>query len=345
MAKSIKVGIMTQAEDMHLPDYFETLAKIEEVEGVAVSDPSGKSAEAARKVLGAKLLGVYQDHTEMLKKTMPQMMIVSVEAVASPPLIDAALESGCHIYAEKPSCVRSEDYVKLARKAQAKHRHLMMALANRSHAPVVEARRLIKTGKLGKVFGVESHLVTDQTRLKSEENRKKWYYNKAKAGGGELTWVGILWLDLILFMTGLKIKQVSGFAGNVGGQPVDIEDSVAMTMRFDNDSFGTLTSGYYLDKGYQSFIQIWGEHGWLRLSSVEETPLEWYSTKDEKEPKVQLFEYPKGSRGYLTFIRAAVRASAGLEEPPISTDEGLHLIKSVYAFYDAAKTGRTQTID
>jgi len=345
VAKSIKVGIVTQQEDMHMPDYLECLAQIEEAESVAIADRGGKWTDAAKKALGGKLQGVYEDHAEMLMKFGPGMAVVSVESAAAPPIIDAALESGCHIYAEKPSCVRAEDYVKLVRKAQTKHRHLMMALANRSHTPVVEARRLIKTGMLGKVYGVEAHLVPDQTRLKNEETRKKWMYIKARAGGGELTWVGILWLDLILFMTGLKIKQVAGFAGNVGGQPIDIEDSVAMTMRFDNDSFGNLTSGYYLDKGYQSHIQIWGELGWLRLAAVEELPMEWYSTKDAKEPKVQKFEYPKGGRGYLTFMRSAIRASAGLGEPPIATEEGLHLIKSVYAFYDAAKTGRTQSID
>ena len=67
------------------------------------------------------------------------------------------------------------DFEALTRKAQGKHRHLMLALANRVHAPVREARRLIRTGKLGKIYGVEIHLVADQTRLKSEDYRKAWY--------------------------------------------------------------------------------------------------------------------------------------------------------------------------
>src|SRR5438045_2030335 len=81
------------------------------------------------------------------------------------------------------------------------------------------------------------------------------------------------------WLTGLKVKDVAGFAGVVGGQPVDVEASAAVALRFDNGTFGTLTSGYYLDKGYHSHMQIWGEHGWLRLASIEEAPLEWYSTK------------------------------------------------------------------
>ncbi len=344
MPKAIRVGVITQAEGAHLPDYFESLAKIEEAESVALSDPSGKSVAAARKALGAKLKDVYKDPAELLKRFEPHLAIVSLEAVAAPPAIAAALDAGCHVFAEKPSCTRAEDFQKLTRQAQQKHRHLMLAMGNRSHAPVREARRLVRAGKLGKIYGVEVHLVTDQTRLKSEEYRKSWFCSKARAGGGQLIWVGIHWLDLALHVTGLRVKQVAGFAGIVGGQPLDIEDSAALSLRFDNGSFGTMTSGYYLDKGYQSHVQVWGEHGWLRLAAVEELPLEWYSSKDDKDAKIQRFEYPKGERGYLAFLKAAVRASAGLEEPPISADEGLHVLQSIFAFYEAAKTGRVQTV-
>jgi predicted dehydrogenase len=345
MPKTIKVAVITQDEGAHLPDYFGSLAKIDEAESVALADPSGKSADAARKALGDKLKDVYKDPADLLKRFEPHMAVVSLEAVAAPPAIDAALDAGCHVFAEKPSCTRAADYEKLVRKAQQKHRHLMLAVANRSHAPVREARRLIRAGKLGKVYGVEVHLVTDQTRLKSEEYRKSWFCSKARAGGGQLIWVGIHWLDLALFVTGLTVKQVAGFAGVVGGQPIDVEDSAALSLRFDNGSFGTMTSGYYLDKGYQSHVQVWGENGWLRLAAVEELPLEWYSNKDVKEPKVERFEYPKGERGYLSFLRAAVRAAAGLDEPPVTGEEGLHVLRTIFAFYEAAKTGRVQTVE
>lgn len=344
MPKSIKVGIITQADGAHLSDYFGSLAKIDEAAEVALADPSGASEEMARKALGDKLKSVHKDAGDMLKRFEPQMVVVSLEAVAAPPAIRGALAAGCHVFAEKPSCTNAEDFEKLVRLAQQKHRYLMLAVANRSHAPVREARRLIKSGKLGKVYGVEAHLVTDQTRLKSEEYRKKWYCSKARAGGGQLIWVGIHWLDLIMFITGLKIKQVAGFAGNVGGQPIDIEDSAAVTMRFDNGSFGAMTSGYYLDKGYHSHVKVWGEHGWLHLAAVEESPLEWYSSKDAKDAKVQQFEYRKGERGYFNFMRSSVRASCALEEPPVSGEEGLHVLRSIFAFYEAAKTGRLQEV-
>jgi predicted dehydrogenase len=344
MPKTIKVAVITQLDGAHLPDYFGSLAKIEEAESVALVDASGKSEAVCRKALGKKFHKAYKDQAAMLKELKPHMAIVSLEAAKAPAAIDAALEAGCHVFAEKPSCTKAADFEKLVKKAEVKHRHLMMAFANRSHAPVREARRLIKEGKLGKVYAAEVHLVTDQTRLKSADYRKTWFCIKARAGGGQLTWVGIHWLDLLLHVSGLKIKDVAGFAGVVGGQPIDIEDSAALSMRFDNGGHGTMLCGYYLDRGYHSHVKIWGEKGWLQLAAVEEQPLEWYSTKDVKVPKIERFTYRKGERGYLPFLRACVRASAGLEAPPITAQEGLHVLRSIFAFYEAAKTGRSQPV-
>lgn len=344
MPEHIKVGVITNAEGAHLGAYLPALAQTAEANVVVLADPSGRITAQAEKALGAKLKGTYKDAGEMLRKEQPAMALVSLEARLAPPAIDAALEAGCHVFCEKPSCVRAEDFAALVRKAESKHRHLMLALANRVHAPVQEARRILRDGLLGKVYAVEVHLVADQTRLKRPPYRKEWYCIKARGGGGNLVWLGIHWLDLALFITGLKVKQAAGFAGVVGGQPLDIEDSAAVALRFDNGTFGTMTAGYYLDKGYQSHIQIWGEHGWLRLASFEDSPLEWYSTRGTKEPKVQRFEYAGGQRGYTPFVRAAVRASAGQEPPPITGAEGLHVLQTIFAFYKAAQTGQTQNV-
>ena len=302
--------------------------------------------EAARKALGDKLKEIFKDPAEMLKTFEPHMVLVSLEAAAAPPVIDAALDAGCHVFAEKPSCIRAEDFEKLTRKAQQKHRHLMLAFANRSHAagprgsPAHRGR-----ASSARSTASRSHLVTDQTRLKSEEYRKSWFCSKARAGGGQLIWVGIHWLDLVLHVTGLKVQQVAGFAGVVGGQPIDVEDSAALSLRFDNGSFGTMKSGYYLDKGYQSHVQVWGEHGWLRLAAVEELPLEWYSSKDVKEPKVERFEYPKGRARLSAFpesSRACRRgAGRGRRSPPT---RGCTSSRAIFAFYEAAKTGCVQTV-
>jgi len=127
------------------------------------------------------------------------------------------LEAGCHVVSEKPACVRTRDFEHLVEVAKKKRRHLMLVFANRLLPQVQKARELIQSGFLGDFYGTEIHTIADQTRLKSPEYQNSWYASKEKAGGGHLAWLGVHYLDLIRFITGLRIQQVCGFVGNVGG--------------------------------------------------------------------------------------------------------------------------------
>lgn len=348
MPEKIAVGVITHAQGAHLGAYFESLAQAPEVESVVLADPDLATQPAAEKALAGKLKKSYRDAGEMLRESKPAMALVSMEAALAPAAIDAALEAGCHVFAEKPSCVEVEDFAKLLRKANSKHLHLMLALANRLHPSVVEARRLVQAGKLGRIYGMNAHIIADQTRITREEYRKSWVAIKARAGGGHLIWLGIHWLDLLLHVTGQKVQDVTALTGVVGGQPIDVEDAAAVALRLNGGALGTLLSGYFLDKSYNSHIQIWGQHGWLRMAVTEELPLEWYSTVGATEAapaQVQRYEYPAGSRGYAPFVRAAVRACAGLEEPPITGEDCLHVLRTIFAGYDSAASGRTQHVE
>lgn len=338
------VGVITNPEGAHLGAYFEALAKTTEVESVVLADTTGGTVDQATRVLGSKLKKTYQDVRAMLTDSSPLMALVSLEAGLAPPVIDVALDAGCHVFAEKPSCLRAEDFAPLVQKADSKHLNLMLAFANRLNSPVAEARRLMRAETFGKVYGVEMHIVADQTRLKNRDYHKQWFASKQRAGGGHLIWLGIHWLDLLTFITGLKAREVTGLTGNVGGQPIDVEDSAAVVMRFDNGSLGTLTSGYYLDKGYHTHIKIWCEHGWLELSGMENGPLEYYSTKAGRDAKIERFEPKPGESGYTPFVRAAYRACAGLEPVPVTGQECLQVLRTVFASYRAAETGQKQRV-
>jgi len=340
----IPVAILTHAAGPHLDAYLAGLAASSEVGEVSIADPSGATFAAAQKVLGPKLKVTGKDVAAVLREAKPKMALVTMEAVLAPPAIDAALEHGCHVLAEKPACVRAADFEPLVRKAEGKHLHLMLALANRLRPEVREARRLVSEGRLGKLYGAELHLIADQTRLKSESYRKTWFAQKARAGGGHLIWLGIHWLDLAMFVTGTGIEAVAGFSGNVGGQPMDVEDSNAAALRFSNGMFGTMTSGYYLDRGYHQHLKLWGEKGWLEVRQQNEIMLKWYSTAEPKVSGVQNFTPPNEPTGYTPWVHACVRAAAGLQDPPVTGREGLRVLDAIYAFYEAAKLGQTKSV-
>ncbi len=351
MAKPIKACVITHRQGAHLSHYFAALAEAGEVAEVALSDPGGDTTQDARRALGEKLTSVYTSPEEMLAKEKPVIALVSMEAGFAPPAIGAALEAGCHVMAEKPACLRAEDFEKLTRQANSNNLLLMLALANRLNPEVREARRLIQEGRIGKIYGSELHLIADQTRLSRPGYQQSWYAQKARGAGGHLIWLGIHWIDLVMYLTGSSIVEVAGVTGVVGGQPLDVEDSAALAVRFDNGTLGTVTSGYYLDKGYHSHIKIWGSKGWLQIERHGGSPLRWYSTADgagdstgDGAPKVREYKPPEGPTGYSPFVASCVRASMGLQPPPLTADESLRALKTVFASYRAAETGRSQRI-
>jgi len=341
---SIRVGVLTQADGPHLGAYLAGLAAAKEASSISLCDASGTTQQAARQVLGTRLAAVYRDHRELLAREKPALALVSMEAKLSPPVIEAALEAGCHVMAEKPACVRIEDFEPLAKKADAKGRQLMLALANRVDPLVLEMKRRIGAGAFGKIYGMDLHIIADQTRLTRPEYHKTWTAQRARAGGGHLIWLGIHWLDLAMYVTGSNITDVMAFTGNVGGQPIDIEDSAAAAVRFDNGTFGTITSGYYVDKGYHSQIKIWGSHGWIEMRKHgSPRPLVWYSTK-EPRPVEHEYKGPAEPSGYTPWVQECVRFAAGSGPAPLTTAGSLRVLRVVFGCYKSADTGRRVSI-
>lgn len=341
MPESIPVGVFTGAGGAHLGAYFAGLAACKEAENVVLCDPSGQSVASAKKALGDKLAAVYDDPDKALNNAKPVLGMVSMEARHAPPVIHKLLDAGCHVFAEKPSCVRAEDFAKIVEKADANQQLLMMAFANRLSPPVLKARQLIDAGTFGKPYGIEIHMIADQTRLTRESYHKTWYADRERGGGGHLIWLGIHWLDLAMLFMKSPVREVAGFAENVGGQPINVEDSAAMSMRFDNGVLGTMTSGYYLDKGYHSHIRLWGSEGWIEysewLGGANPKPLTWYTNADG----LQEYDGPREPRGYTPWVVECVRASAGLRGTPITAQDGLRVMNTIFAFYEAAELGKT----
>ncbi len=343
---SLAIAFLSHASGPHLDAYLLALAAAPEVSKVFYGDPSASTFELAKSKLGDKLVSTQRDYADALAHAKPDastaaMALIAVEAVLAPPVIDAALEKGCHVMAEKPACVSARDFAPLVHKAEDKRLHLMLALANRVTPAIQKARALVATGELGKLYGMEIQLVADQARLKNPAIRESWMFNKGRGGGGNFTWLGIHWLDLAMYISHASIKQVTGFAGVVGGQPIDVEDSVAAALAFDNGTFGVMTCGYYLESGYQDSIRIWGERGWLHFGRELAAPLLWQTSGDKE---VQKFTESNEPQGYGPFVRACARASLGLEQPPVSPRECLRLLNTIFAFYDAVKTGQAQRV-
>lgn len=343
MADKAIVALLINETSAHLSAYFPALASCEDISEVILCDPSQKHVAGARKKLGDKLTRVYDDPKELFKKEKPDMALITMEATQSPAAIDLALEHGCPVFAEKPSCTNIEQFEALVQKADGKHLNLMLALANRNNPEVKAARRMVRKGMFGKIYGIELNFIADQTRLTNKSYQAGWFAQKKRAGGGHLIWLGIHWLDLGMYITDSKITDVNGFITNIGGQPIDVEDSAALSLKFDKGFLGTMTSGYYTKRGKQSLIKIWGSKGWLEMDYSTGRHLQW-SLNSDKPGTIHKFEDSIQPRGYTPCVHAAVRSVLEKEPPTLTSHDSLQVLRTIYAAYKAAETGQTQHI-
>ena len=316
---------------------------------MALADPSGESFPRSLVSLGPRAAATqtFKDYRHMLETFKPELVIITLEPVHTPPVIEAALRAGAHVVAEKPPCVRLADFEPLVALALERKRELMLALDTRVSPPGRKARELVEQGYLGKLYGVSMTWIADQTRLRNPAYHQTWTAQKRRAGGGSLIFHGIHYIDLIQFIAGSNIARVSGFVRNVGGQPIDVEDAGVVAMEFRSGMVGTLNTGYYLDKKYDNRITVWGSEGWLRFGFTSTSlPLEWYSTRAGAPTGVQTFDYPESEAdGQHVFTCDAVAATRGLGKPPMTSAESLAVMKAVFACYRAAETGVAQSVN
>jgi predicted dehydrogenase len=85
---------------------------------------------------------------------------------------------------------------------------------------------------------------------------------------------------------------------------------------------GTLHTAYYLDKGYENSITIWGEKGWLRFDPRKLVP----------QPNL-----------YDLCLQAAVDFARGAAPPFMTTTDSLAVLRAIFAAYRSAQTGVSQS--
>ena len=349
--QELRVGVITQQAGPHLGIYFPALANCSGIANVAVADSSGTTFDTAKRMLGKHAdFKPYRACGAMISDFQPDLVLVAMAANRAPVAIRQALAAGCHVLAEKPACVRAEDFRPLVILAEQQQLNLMLALPSRLAPDTLRAKEIVDAGWIGKPFGVTVFQVKDQARLTRPGYQQSWLAFRQQAGGGHLIWLGIHNLDQIFFVTNDRVDQVSGFAHNIGGQPVKIEDSEAVAFQFKSGMLGTFHGGYYLEGGsYQAGTTLWGSRGWLKLSGYRgpdgsRRSFQWYSTHSEAPRGVQTETTPPGVNAYQLLVQAAIDSARGMRPPPLTGKECLHVLEVIFGAYRASDTGHSQKI-
>src|SRR4029453_14942518 len=123
----------------------------------------------------------------------------------------AALDAGKHVLCEKPlanTVEEAEAMVAAAERAAARGVRAMVGFTYRRVPAIALARRVVGAGRIGEVRHVRAQYLQDW--IADAEAPLSWRLDKEKAGSGALGDIGAHIIDLTQFITGNRLREVSG---------------------------------------------------------------------------------------------------------------------------------------
>ena len=137
-------------------NHLRVLRDMPDVELVAVADADASLAEQAGRRYGVK---VYQDHRELLRSERLMAVTVAVPTTLHHDVGIDALQAGCHVMVEKPIAATVDEGDALVAAASAAGRILAVGHVERYNPAIVELKRRLHNGDLGKIFEIHTRRI------------------------------------------------------------------------------------------------------------------------------------------------------------------------------------------
>ncbi|MBZ0275706.1 MAG: Gfo/Idh/MocA family oxidoreductase [Anaerolineae bacterium] len=238
--------------------------------------------------------GYYTDWRKMLENPAIQVFDNGGPNDAHAEPCIAAAQAGKHVFCEKPLARTAEEakaMLDAVNKAGVQH---MVAFNYRFVPAIVQAKRLIESGALGRIFHYRA--VYLQEWIIDPTFPKIWRLDKKVAGSGALGDLGAHILDLARFLVG-EPKRVMGMTRTFvenrplpdgsGTGKVDVDDAFVSLLEFENGALGTVEASRFCQgrKNYNSF-EINGERGTIsfNLERLSELNVFW-AHEDPRETR------------------------------------------------------------
>ncbi|MDR1948830.1 MAG: Gfo/Idh/MocA family oxidoreductase [Spirochaetaceae bacterium] len=127
-----------------------------------------------------------------------------------------ALRAGKHVFCEKPITNNYALSKEMADEARKRNLILNIGVCNRYHKSVELIKEYVEKGRLGELY----HIYCSFRSFRSIPGLGGAFTSREKSGGGVLIDWGIHFLDLILYITGVRIQTVSANAYNKLGRDI-----------------------------------------------------------------------------------------------------------------------------
>lgn len=276
--------------------------------------------EAARSLAERLECPSYPSWQEMLDRGGCQAVLVLTPPSTHPEICLGFLERGIPVLCEKPLAIDLAGARRMVEAAEAAGTVLTMASKFRYVEDVIRGKSVVSSGILGEIILFENSF-TSYVDMSS-----RWNADPGTSGGGVLIDNGTHSVDLVRYFLG-PIAEVQAVEGkNVQGLPV--EDTVRIFVRSLGGVMATVDLSWSLNKELDSFIDIYGSHGTIRVG--------W---KESKYRQVGSADWVVFGRGYrkIQALRRQIdnfaRALRGEEPLLITAEDAIASVEVVEAAY------------
>jgi predicted dehydrogenase len=254
---------------------------------------------------------------EILKDPSIQVVsIASYDDVHCAQILQA-LESGKHVFVEKPLVQTSAEAQKI-RQALRKNPSLKLSsnLILRKYPRFMEIKKRLDQGALGKPYYLEGDY--DYGRLHKIANgwRAEIPYYSVMAGGG------IHMVDLLLWYIGEKVTQVTALGNRISseqtpGSKFRFNDLCVALLQFEGGAVAKISANFGCVFPHFHGLQVYGTSGTLKNDF--KCAYLYTSRESSVEPTVIDTPYPGVQKG--DFIREFIDSILGKKSGAVSTDE------------------------
>jgi Predicted dehydrogenases and related proteins len=336
----VRVGIIGSGSicrHRHAPEYYAH----PDVEIVAFADRVKERAEWCAKKFGGKAYDKWED---VLKLKDVDAVSVCTANFAHAPIAIAALEAGKHVLCEKPMAT-SDAEAKAMIDAAAKAGKYLMIGHNQRLAPLhVKAKQILQSGIIGKVITFRtsfSHGGPEGWSIEGGPEKGGWFFDKEQAFVGAMGDLGVHKTDLLRWLLGEEIVEVSAFVERLekGGS---VDDVAVCALRTQSGAVGTLTASWTHHPGEDNATIVYGEKGILRIGADRTYPVivNLQSGENQFFQVGALQTNEAGGQSDTGVIRAFVESILTQTPPEISGEEGRKALAVILACLESAKSGR-----
>lgn len=297
---------------------------------------------------------VYRDPIECIENEDVDLVWITLSNADTPAVVEAAVDRGFDVFAEKPAARTAADLEPVARKIRDSDVTFGTAYFYRAHPVPKELRSRVLDGFFGDVWSLESRLMA----TKLEHRRTDHYlYEDKPSRGGILQWIGCHYVDLTTWILDEEVTRVSAQMKSFD-EDADIEDGVTIQFETASGTIGTFTTGYFLREGKDSNISIYGSDAWatspIRARVARDVPIEldidsesddWFGAPNRTFTYDMAFNHPPFGDFGFDFFEQFFEAREGSASTPAGIDDALRVLRIMDAAYESADVGEWVDVD